>query len=104
MKIEIVPVEESKTKNTVETEVESIKPAIVVPKTTTAALEDIFARFLMMEVGDGAASSDTIRSYLSVTKQYLEWCRDHLLSPIEAESEDIKLYRQHLVQSETRSP
>ena len=50
--------------------------------------------------GDGAASSDTIRSYLSVTKQYLNWCRDNLLSPVEAEPEDIKLYRQYLVQSE----
>ena len=103
MKIDIVPVEESKTANTVETKIESIKSAIVVPKTETIRettnLEDIFARFLMMEVGDGAASADTIRNYLSQTKQYLEWCEDNLLSPIEAEPEDIKLYRQHLVNS-----
>ena len=99
MKIDIVPVEESKTTNTVETEVESIKSAIVVPKTETTNLEDIFARFLQMEVGDGAASADTIRNYLSQTKQYLKWCRDNLLSPTEAEPEDIKLYRQHLVNS-----
>ncbi|MEM8830967.1 MAG: tyrosine-type recombinase/integrase [Cyanobacteria bacterium P01_G01_bin.19] len=99
MKIEIVSVEESKTTNTVETEVESIKSAIVVPETETTNLEDIFARFLQMEVGDGAASADTIRNYLSQTKQYLEWCRDNLLSPTEAEPEDIKLYRQHLVNS-----
>ena len=99
MKIDIVSVEESKTTNTVETEVESIKSAIVVPETETTNLEDIFAQFLMMEVGDGAASADTIRNYLSQTKQYLEWCGDNLLSPIEAEPEDIKLYRQHLVQS-----
>ena len=99
MKIDIVPVKESKTANTIETGVESVKSAIVVPKTETINLEDIFARFLMMEVGDGAASSDTIRNYLSQTKQYLEWCRDNLLSPTEAEPEDIKLYRQHLVNS-----
>ena len=99
MKIEIVSVEESKTTNTVETKVESIKPTIVVPKTETTKLEDIFAQFLMMEVGDGAASADTIRNYLSQTKQYLNWCRDNLLSPTETEPEDIKLYRQHLVQS-----
>ncbi|MGV2831799.1 tyrosine-type recombinase/integrase [Myxosarcina sp. GI1(2024)] len=66
---------------------------------TTITLEDIFARFLRLEVGDGAAFSDTIRNYLSQTKQYLNWCRDNLLSPIEAEPEDIKLYRQHLVNS-----
>ena len=75
------------------------EPAIVVPETETTNLEDIFARFLQMEVGDGKASADTIRNYLSQTKQYLEWCRDNLLSPTEAEPEDIKLYRQHLVQS-----
>ena len=97
MKIDIVPVEESKTANTIETGVELVKSAIVVPKTETTNLEDIFARFLQMEVGDGAASTDTIRNYLSQTKQYLEWCRDNLLSPTEAEPEDIKLYRQHLV-------
>ena len=100
MKIDIVPVEESKTTNTVETEVESIKSAIVVPETKITNLEDIFARFLQMEVGDGAASADTIRNYLSQTKQYLDWCRDNLLLPLEAEVEDIKLYRQHLVESE----
>ncbi len=99
MKIDIVSVEESKTTNTVETKVKSIKSAIVVPKKKITNIEDIFARFLMMEVGDGAASADTIRNYLSQTKQYLEWCGDNLLSPIEAEPEDIKLYRQHLVNS-----
>ena len=35
----------------------------------------------------------------SQTKQYLSWCRDNLLSPTEAEADDIKLYRQHLVNS-----
>ncbi|MGV2831554.1 tyrosine-type recombinase/integrase [Myxosarcina sp. GI1(2024)] len=111
MKIEIVPVaEERKSKQ----ELQSIKPAIVVPETertyqadgvspsvlsSTTNLEDIFARFLMMEVGDGAASSDTIRNYLSQTTQYLKWCRDNLLSPTEAEPEDIREYRQHLVNS-----
>ena len=94
MKIEIVPVvEERKSKQ----ELQSIKSAIVAPETETTNLEDIFARFLMMEVGDGAASSDTIRNYLCQTKQYLNWCEDNLLSPIEAESGDIKLYRQYLV-------
>ena len=114
MKIDIVSVEESKTANIVETEVKSIKPTIVVPETertyqadgvspsvlsSTTNIEDIFARFLQMEVGDGAASADTIRNYLSQTKQYLSWCRDNLLSPIEAEPEDIREYRQHLVNS-----
>ena len=96
MKIEIVPVvEERKSKQ----ELQTVKPSIVEYESAKSTLEDIFARFLMMEVGDGAASADTIRNYLSQTKQYLNWCRDNLLSPTEAEPEDIKLYRQNLVNS-----
>ena len=66
--------------------------AIASTDSITCDIEEIFAKFLQLEVGDGAASSDTIRNYLSQTKQYLEWCRDNLLSPTEAEPEDIKLY------------
>ena len=103
MKIDIVPVTESK----IITESSTLKNSSIqklesaqIELTYTSNLEQIFAKFLQMEVGDGAASSDTIRNYLSQTKQYLNWCRDNLLSPIEAEPEDIKLYRQYLVQSE----
>lgn len=92
MEIKIVPVEENRISK-------SIEPAVVVPESATTVLEDIFARFLQLEVGDGAASKDTVRNYLSQTQQYLNWCGDNLLSPIEAEPKDIKLYRQHLVQS-----
>lgn len=100
MKIDIVPIIETKVIHIEEKAKAEIKdPAIVIPESTTT-LEDIFARFLQLEVGDGVASADTIRNYLSQTKQYLNWCRDNLLSPAEAEPEDIKLYRQHLVQSE----
>ena len=93
MKINIVPVAESISSLTkVELAIEPVQSELV-------TLEDIFAKFLQLEVGDGAASNDTIRNYLSQTKQYLNWCQDNLLSPIEAEPEDIKLYRQYLVQS-----
>ena len=93
MKIEIIPVAEpilSPIK--FEQTLEPVQSEIV-------NLENIFAKFLQLEVGDGAASNDTIRNYLSQTKHYLNWCRDNLLSPTEAEPEDIKLYRQHLVNS-----
>jgi site-specific recombinase XerD len=96
MKIEIVPlVEERKSKQ----ELQVAKFSIVEIESVKSTLEDIFARFLQLEVGDGAASADTIRNYLSQTKQYLNWCKDNLLSPTEAQADDIKLYRQHLVNS-----
>ena len=97
MKINIVPVAESISSLT--SSLTKVELAIEPVQSELFTLEDIFARFLQLEVGDGAASTDTIRSYLSVTKQYLNWCRDNLLAPVEAEPEDIKLYRQHLVQS-----
>ena len=93
MKIDIVSVEETISSPT------EVKQAIELAQSEVVTLEDIFARFLQLEVGEGAASQDTIRNYISQTKQYLNWCGDNLLSPIEAEPEDIKLYRQHLVQS-----
>ncbi|MEO1004555.1 MAG: tyrosine-type recombinase/integrase [Cyanobacteria bacterium J06638_38] len=119
MKIDIVPVTESEILPESSSETISIqKPRNMVCRkpwrsppgngklesaqielTYTSNLEQIFAKFLQMEVGDGAASADTIRNYLSQTKQYLNWCQDNLLSAIEAEPEDIKLYRQYLVQS-----
>ena len=101
MKINIVPVAETKPPHVEEKAGDEVKePAIVAsaqPEVVT--LEDIFAKFLQLEVGDGAASEDTIRNYLSQTRQYLNWCNDNLISSVEAEPEDIKLYRQHLVQS-----
>jgi site-specific recombinase XerD len=60
-------------------------------------LEQVFAKFLEMEVGDGAASSDTIRSYLSQSKQYFAWCKDNLIPILEADKDDVKLYRQYLI-------
>ena len=99
MKIEIVPIVEVKRIKLVN------KPASLVSSpsvssSTAVDLEKIFTKFLELEVGDGAASGDTIRSYLSQTKQYLNWCRDNLLPPLEADIDDIKLYRQYLVQSD----
>ena len=70
MEIKIVPVitEESVVTKPIE---------IVTADSTIHNLEEIFANFLEMEVGDGAASADTIRSYLSQTKMYFEWCKDN---------------------------
>ena len=96
MKIEIVPVVKEKENKQ---ELQWIKSSIVVSEPATSTLEDIFAQFLALEVGDDAASRDTIRNYLSQTKQYLDWCQENLLPPTEVEPEDIKLYCQYLVQS-----
>ncbi len=51
-------------------------------------------------MGDGGASIDTVRTYISQTQQYFDWCHDNLIPPQDADAEDIKQYRQYLVQSE----
>jgi site-specific recombinase XerD len=74
---------------------ETLKNSQIVPCVDN--LEQVFAKFLEMEVGDGAASSDTIRSYLSQSKQYFAWCKDNLIPILEADQDDVKLYRQYLI-------
>lgn len=92
MKIDIIPVES-----------ELLHPNIKIAKLerTICApvddIEEIFADFLEIEVGDGAASPDTIRSYLSQSKQYFAWCKNNLIPILEAGKDDIKLYRQYLI-------
>jgi site-specific recombinase XerD len=91
MKIDIVPVEQA-------TKSQLIEPIIKAnPVKGAISIEQIFAEFLEIEVGDGAASADTIKSYLSQTRMYFDWCKNNLVPPLEADKEDIKLYRQHLI-------
>jgi site-specific recombinase XerD len=66
-------------------------------------LNKIFAEFIKLEVGDGAASPDTIRNYISHTKQYFNWCRDNLLQPLEAVADDIKQYRKFLIDTQKKN-
>jgi integrase/recombinase XerD len=74
---------------------------LAAPKTVVSAsaneLELVFAQFLELEVGDGAASADTIKSYLCQSKMYFAWCKDNLVPILKADKEDIKLYRQYLI-------
>ena len=97
MKIEIVPVADLKSVKVAKKE--SIGVALIEPETNFVDLKQIFAEFLELEVGDGAASTDTIRNYISHTKQYFNWCKDNLLQPLEAEADDIKQYRKFLIES-----
>ena len=74
--------------------VKKVKEAVV----AKTAEEEAFARFLQLEVGDGAASSDTIRNYLSHTKQYLKWCKENLVPVKDADQQDLLLYRAYLIE------
>jgi integrase/recombinase XerD len=53
----------------------------------------VFTNFLQFDVANGNASGDTIVTYWTQVKQYLEWCRDSKLFPCAATRETIKIYR-----------
>ncbi len=57
------------------------------------ALIGVFTNFLQFDVANGGASGDTIVTYWTQVKQYLEWCRESNVDPREATRETIKVYR-----------
>jgi integrase/recombinase XerD len=57
------------------------------------ALIGVFTNFLQFDVANGGASGDTIVTYWTQVKQYLEWCRESQIDPREAARETIKVYR-----------
>ncbi|MEN9517531.1 MAG: hypothetical protein RLZZ381_119 [Cyanobacteriota bacterium] len=93
MEINIVPVEgEALPRKT-----KAIQVEVQTAPATNVSIEQVFVEFLEMEVGDGAASADTIKSYLSQSKMYFAWCKDNMVSLLKADKHDIKLYRQYLL-------
>lgn len=65
-----------------------------------AQAEDLlaaFAEFLRLDVAQGDASPETVRTYWSNVRQYLDWCTAEGVHPALATEEDLKAYRAHLV-------
>ncbi len=58
-----------------------------------------FAEFLNLDVAAGAASLDTVKTYLSQVQQYLRWCCEQGISPTRATSEAIKAYRRWMFEA-----
>ena len=59
-------------------------------------LDEIFARFLGLDVANGNASPDTISSYQSQIKLFFNWCIREQINPIEANQTQIREYRRYL--------
>ena len=58
----------------------------------------VFTNFLQFDVANGGASGDTIVTYWTQVKQYLEWCRASQLDPRAATRETMKIYRWWLLE------
>jgi len=63
----------------------------------TADILDAFAAFLRLNVAQGDASPETVRSYHAHVGQFVDWCTSQGLNPAEATEETLELYRAHLV-------
>ena len=55
--------------------------------------------FLNLRVAYGDASPNTIRSYLTHIRQFIQWCVDRQIDPLWATEEDISRYRRFLVET-----
>jgi len=74
--------------------------AITVRDRAELAREDIldaFAAFLRLNVAQGDASPETVRSYHAHAAQFVGWCDDHGLDPAMANEADLEHYRADLV-------
>jgi integrase/recombinase XerD len=68
------------------------------------ALIGVFTNFLQFDVANGGASGDTIVTYWTQVKQYLEWCRQSKIDPRAATRETIKVYRWWLAEQRGYKP
>lgn len=64
--------------------------------TVTAQLK-VFQTFLHKDVGEGAANSDTLKTYTCHLKQFLCWCEQTHLNPLEGTFNELKEYRYWLI-------
>jgi len=70
------------------------------PLAVPVPIEDLrtaFAEFLRLDVAQGDASPETIRTYLGQVTAYLTWCQAEGIHPAVATEEDLKQYRAALI-------
>ncbi len=74
----------------------SAKPVLI----SDTQIVDFFDDFLNTDVGNGRAADDTCRTYLCHLKQFVGWCQNHTLNPIEATFANLKRFRRWLVKEQ----
>lgn len=69
----------------------------VIHQPTVEEILEQFARWMRLDVGDGAASPATLRSYFSDVRQHLCWLFGQGISPAQADEEVLKDWRAFLL-------
>jgi integrase/recombinase XerD len=61
-------------------------------------LDEAFVQYLQQYVADGAPSEDTVRMYRHTVKQFVKWCLERNVNPLEVTEHQMALYLSELVQ------
>ena len=68
----------------------------VISETLPPTFAQAFADFLDIDVADGDATEDTVRTYLTSVASFLSWCANENLAPAAVRRADIERYRADL--------
>lgn len=66
-------------------------------------LSNAWSNYLIQDVARGAASTDTIRTYTSQIKLFLQWCSQNAIAPLLVSRSDVKAYRRALHEQRLKS-
>lgn len=66
-------------------------------------IENLIADWLHLDVANGDACSDTLKTYRGNFEAWLTWCRENQVHPRQATVEDIKGWRQDLIAAGAKS-
>ena len=74
-----------------------IIPPIQQVEIATAEIEDLIADWLNLDVANGDACSDTLKTYKGNFEAWLTWCGENSVHPRQATVDDVKGWRQDLI-------
>jgi len=60
-------------------------------------IKKVAEEWFKLDVANGDAREDTIKTYLSQVRQWFDWCEDQGVLPASAKADDLKRYRGSLV-------
>lgn len=70
----------------------------------TNDLIEAFSNFLQIDIAQGDAAEDTLKSYLCQLKQFLNWCDRHSYHPASITRQQVKEYRRWTIETKKYKP
>lgn len=76
-----------------------VRPEMELLTTPVMSVEQMVADWLHLDVANGDACTDTLKTYRGNFESWLTWCKENQVHPGQATIEDIKGWRQDLIAS-----